>query len=94
VVLFGFQVWVNNLQTLPSDFFPGSAVGSVFGLGGLAAATASVLFTWATGRIVDNYGYTPVFLIAGGLGPLGLAVTLGLAGRIQGIVVEPKEQTL
>ena len=26
VVLFGFQVWVNNLQTLPSDFFPGSAV--------------------------------------------------------------------
>ncbi len=31
VVLFGFQVWVNNLQTLPSDFFPKSAVGSVFG---------------------------------------------------------------
>jgi ACS family hexuronate transporter-like MFS transporter len=42
VVLFGFQVWVNNLQTLPSDFFPNSAVGSVFGLGGLAAAIASV----------------------------------------------------
>ena len=27
VVLFGFQVWINNLQTLPSDFFPKSAVG-------------------------------------------------------------------
>ena len=24
VVLLGFQVWVNNLQTLPSDFFPGA----------------------------------------------------------------------
>ena len=93
VVLFGFQVWVNNLQTLPSDFFPGSAVGSVFGLGGLAAAVASVLFTWATGRIVDSYGYTPVFLIAGVLGPAGLVVTLALAGRIVGVVVEPKEQT-
>ena len=93
VVLFGFQVWVNNLQTLPSDFFPGSAVGSVFGLGGLAAAVASVLFTWATGRIVDSYGYTPVFLIAGVLGPAGLVVTLALAGRIAGVVVEPKEQT-
>jgi ACS family hexuronate transporter-like MFS transporter len=93
VVLFGFQVWVNNLQTLPSDFFPGSAVGSVFGLGGLAAAVASVLFTWATGRIVDNYGYTPVFLIAGVLGPVGLVVTLGLAGRITSVVIEPKEQT-
>ena len=65
----------------------------MFGLGGLAAAIASVLFTWATGRIVDNYGYTPVFLIAGVLGPVGLVVTLGLAGRIGSVVVEPKEQT-
>ncbi|HXG54300.1 MAG TPA: MFS transporter [Vicinamibacterales bacterium] len=82
VVLFGFQVWVNNLQTLPSDFFPNSAVGSVFGLGGAAAAVASVLFTWGTGRVVDSFGYTPVFLVAGVLGPLGLVVTLLLAGRI------------
>ena len=92
VVLFGFQVWVNNLQTLPSDFFPSSAVGSVFGLGGLAAAIASVVFTWATGRIVDNYGYTPVFLVAGVLGPLGLVVTLGLAGRISSVVIVNKDK--
>ena len=93
VVLFGFQVWVNNLQTLPSDFFPGSAVGSVFGLGGAAAAVASVLFTWATGRIVDLYGYTPVFLVAGVLGPLGLVVTLRLAGRIESVDVKRKART-
>jgi ACS family hexuronate transporter-like MFS transporter len=93
VVLFGFQVWVNNLQTLPSDFFPGSAVGSVFGLGGLAAAIASVAFNWGTGQIVDSFGYTPVFLIAGVLGPLGLIVTLWLAGRIGSISIDPKEMT-
>jgi MFS transporter, ACS family, hexuronate transporter len=94
VVLFGFQVWVNNLQTLPSDFFPSSAVGSVFGLGGLAAAIASVVFNWGTGQIVDSFGYTPVFLIAGVLGPLGLIVTLWLAGRIGSIPVDPKEMTV
>ncbi len=33
LVLFGFQVWINNVQTLPSDFFPSSSVGSVAGLG-------------------------------------------------------------
>jgi ACS family hexuronate transporter-like MFS transporter len=93
VVLFGFQVWVNNLQTLPSDFFPSSAVGSVFGLGGLAAAVASVLFNWGTGRVVDAFGYTPVFLTAAVLGPLGLVVTLWLAGRIGSVVIEQKEQT-
>jgi len=93
VVLFGFQVWVNNLQTLPSDFFPSTAVGSVFGLGGAAAALASVLFTWGTGRVVDAFGYTPVFLVSGVLGPLGLVVTLGLAGRIGSVVIERNERT-
>jgi ACS family hexuronate transporter-like MFS transporter len=91
-VLFGFQVWVNNLQTLPSDFFPNTAVGSVFGLGGAAAALASILFTWGTGQVVDAFGYTPVFLVAGVLGPLGLVVTLWLAGRIDMVVIEQKEQ--
>ena len=82
VVLFGFQVWINNLQTLPSDFFPKSAVGSVFGLGGTSAAIASVLYNWGTGRVVDAVGYTPVFIVAGILGPLGLAATILLAGRV------------
>jgi ACS family hexuronate transporter-like MFS transporter len=93
VVLFGFQVWINNLQTLPSDFFPSTAVGSVFGLGGAAAALASVLFTWGTGHVVDSFGYTPVFVAAGVLGPLGLIVTLLLAGPIRKITVTSKELT-
>jgi MFS transporter, ACS family, aldohexuronate transporter len=92
VVLFGFQVWVNNIQTLPSDFFPNNAVGSVFGLGGAAAAVASILFTWGTGQVVDAFGYTPVFLTAGVLGPLGLVVTLALAGRIDRVAMPHKEQ--
>ena len=83
LVLFGFQLWMNNLQTLPSDFFPRSAVGSVAGLGGTAAAAASILYNWNTGLVVDAVGYTPVFVVAGLLGPAGwIAVTM-LAGRIQ-----------
>jgi ACS family hexuronate transporter-like MFS transporter len=75
-------VWINNLQTLPSDFFPRSAVASVFGLGGTSAAIASVLFNWGTAKVVDALGYAPVFITAGVLGPLGLLVVLWLAGRI------------
>jgi ACS family hexuronate transporter-like MFS transporter len=89
IVLLGFQVWVNNLQTLPSDFFPKSAVASVFGLGGTAAAMATFLYTWGTGRVADTLGYTPVFVVAGILGPLGLIVTLICAGTITPI---PRER--
>jgi ACS family hexuronate transporter-like MFS transporter len=92
VVLFGFQVWVNNLQTLPSDFFPGSAVASVFGLGGTAAAVASVSFNWYTGSVVDTFGYTPVFVVAGLLGPVGLGATLLLAGRIRRVAAPGEER--
>jgi ACS family hexuronate transporter-like MFS transporter len=83
VVLFGFQIWINNVLTLPSDFFPGSAVASVAGLGGTAAALASVLYNWNTGRVVDLLGYAPVFVAAGILGPMGLAAVVLLAGRIE-----------
>ena len=82
VVLFGFQVWINNVQTLPSDFFPSNAVASVAGLGGTAAALASILYTFGTGYVVKNFSYAPMFALAGVLGPLGALVLFSLSGPI------------
>jgi ACS family hexuronate transporter-like MFS transporter len=83
VVLFGFQFWINNVQTLPSDFFPDSTVASVAGLGGVGAGIGSMFFTLGTGWVVDHCSYTPVLTAAGLLVPLGTLVLLGLAGTIQ-----------
>jgi MFS transporter, ACS family, hexuronate transporter len=83
VVLFGFQFWINNVQTLPSDFFPDSTVASVAGLGGVGAGIGSMFFTLGTGWVVDHFSYTPVLTAAGLLAPLGTLVLLGLAGTIQ-----------
>ncbi|MBI1762445.1 MAG: MFS transporter [Acidobacteria bacterium] len=83
VVLFGFQFWINNVQTLPSDFFPDSAVASVAGLGGVGAGLGSMVFTLGTGWVVDHFSYTPVLTAAGLLAPLGTLVLLGLAGKIE-----------
>ncbi len=71
VVLFGFQVWINNVQTLPSDFFPKSAVGSVAGLGGTGAGIGSMIFIFTTGWVVGNFSYTPILVTAGLLAPIG-----------------------
>jgi MFS transporter, ACS family, hexuronate transporter len=83
VVLFGFQFWINNVQTMPSDFFPDRAVASVAGLGGVGAGLGSMVFTLGTGWVVDHFSYTPVLTAAGLLAPLGTLVLLSLAGKIE-----------
>lgn len=85
IVLFGFQVWINNVQTMPSDFFPKSAVGSVAGLGGMGAGIGSIIFTYTTGWVVDNFSYTPILVAAGILAPIGTVVLFALSGKIQRI---------
>jgi ACS family hexuronate transporter-like MFS transporter len=89
VVTFAFQVWINNLQTLPSDYFPGKAVASVAGLGGMGAGLSSLLFTLATGWVVDHFSYTPIFTAAGIFGPLGAIVLFTLAGTIRRVPLRP-----
>jgi MFS transporter, ACS family, hexuronate transporter len=83
VVLFGFQVWINNVQTLPSDFFPKTAVGSVAGLGGTGAGIGSMIFIFTTGWVVDNFSYTPILVVAGLLAPIGTIVLFVLTGKIK-----------
>ena len=83
VVLFGFQVWINNVQTLPSDFFPQRAVGSVSGLGGMGAGIGSMIFTFSTGWVVDNFSYRPVLVTAGLLAPIGTILLFTFIGNVQ-----------
>ena len=89
VVLFGFQVWINNVQTLPSDFFPDKAVASVAGLGGTGAGIGSMIFVFGTGWVVDHFSYVPVLVVAGLLAPLGTLVLFALCGRIERVSLKP-----
>src|SRR3989442_9455473 len=89
VVLFGFQVWINNVQTLPSDFFPDKAVASVAGLCGTGAGIGSTIFFLGTGWLGDHFSYVPVLVTAGLLAPLGTLVLLALSGRIQRVSLKP-----
>ena len=82
-VTFGFQSWINNVQTLPSDMFPGRAVGSVAGLGGVGAGVGAMLFTYATGSVVDRlHSYTPILVMAGLLPLAGTAALFWIGGAI------------
>ena len=93
VVLFGFQAWIGNVQTMPSDFFPETVVGSVAGLGGLGAGAGSILFTLATGFVVDHFHtYSPILVSAGVLPILATLVLFVLGGPIRRCVIQTEGQ--
>jgi MFS transporter, ACS family, hexuronate transporter len=84
VVLFAFQFWVNNVQTLTSDLFPNHLIASISGLAGTGAGLGAMIFTFSTGWIVDHFGYTPVLILSGLLIPAATASLIGLARDPEG----------
>jgi ACS family hexuronate transporter-like MFS transporter len=59
------QGWSANLFTTVSDMFPGSSVGAVVGIGGMAGSVGAVLFSLSTGWVLQVYhSYTPLFSVA------------------------------
>ena len=91
VVLFGFQSWISNVQTLPSDYFPENAVGSVMGMGGVGAGVGAMLLTQATGFLADHYSYTPVLVTAALLPILATAVLFVLGRSNRRITLQETE---
>lgn len=83
IIAFGFQSWIVNVLTLPSDCFPRQDVGAVAGIGGTAAGIASMGFTLLVGWVVDHYSYAPVYVMVGIMGPLGAMLWLAIMRRIE-----------
>ncbi len=83
LVLFGFQFWVNNVQTLASDFFNSTEVGRVTGMAQTGAGIGAIIFTMLIGWIVDHFSYSPVIVIGGILGPLATISVFTLCGKIK-----------
>ena len=81
LALFAFQFWINNVQTLVSDFFPTGVVASVSGLAGTGAGIGAMIFTLSTGWIVDSFGYSPVLIFSGFLIPAATTALILFCGK-------------
>ena len=75
---FGHALWVANLQTLPTDLFKGGEIGTATGFSGTGGAIGGILANLGTGYVVTQFSYTPIFLIAGLMHPLSIALTYWL----------------
>ncbi len=81
-ILFGFQTAVGNIQTLPSDFYSGSSVGTLAGYAGTAAKLAVVLLNFLIPILTVN-SYTPAFVVGAGLAIMTVLSVLILCPNIK-----------
>ena len=80
-VLFGFQIAIGNIQTIPGDLFDGRSVGSLAGIGGMAAVAGTLITTWLV-PVMTKVSYAPIFILVAALVPLSLLSILFVTGRI------------
>jgi len=81
LALFGVQFALNTIQTLPGDFYAGKSVGTVAGIGGMAAALGVFVSTLIIPHITEvNFFY--FFLMGIGLMIVGVILLYFLAGEI------------
>ena len=84
-VLFAFQFWINNVQTLAGDFFPNELVASISGLGGTSAGIGAMVVTLFTGWVVDHFGYSPMLVLSALLVPAATLALFFLARQPQSV---------
>lgn len=78
--LFGFQFLINNLQTLPSDYFNGKNVGTVAGMGGTSAVLGTLITTLAV-PVLTKTSYVSFFVLAAVMVPLGYLSLVIFSGK-------------
>lgn len=81
-VLGGFQFFITNLQTLPSDLHSGKSVGSLAGLGGAAAVLGTVIAILFSDLITN---WILLFGLLGALVPLSWISIFLTVGKIEKI---------
>ena len=87
VILFGFQLSMGNIQTLPSDYYSGKSVGTLAGIGG-TAAVLGVLITTNIVPVITAESYAPFFILGACLVPLSIGSVWLFGGRIEQIKAE------
>jgi MFS transporter, ACS family, hexuronate transporter len=67
VLLAAQSCWMANQLTLISESVGRESVGTLLALTALGGSLGGVISTLITGRVLEAYGYVPVFTVLGGL---------------------------
>lgn len=82
-ILFGFQVAIGNVQTLPSDLYGKGTVGTLSGMAGMAAKLSAAALTAIVPIMTAGANYYSVFVLGAGLALTAIASVWLLCGEIK-----------
>lgn len=87
MALFGHQFWSTILQTLATDLFPSTVIGSVAGLMGAVGSVGAMLFNLLIGQILTrHHSYSPIFVVATLFYPLALIPVFLLVPKVNPVL--------
>ncbi len=81
--MFAHGFWITNYITSIADIFGNKGTATVVGLSGTAGTLSSLLINPMIGLIVQNYTYTPLWVVAGFLYPLAFVFFMITIPKIQ-----------
>lgn len=82
LAMMGYTGGLANTLAFPADVFPKHLVGSVWGLASMGAGFGGMIFSLATGWVVDHYSYVPVFIGFGIVPLISAAIVWTMLGPL------------
>lgn len=83
VLMLAHGFWITNYITAISDVFGKYATSTVVGLSGTAGAVSGMIVNPFIGLIVENYSYTPLWIVSGIMYPLAFLILLLFIPKIK-----------
>lgn len=81
--MFAHGFWITNYITSIADIFGNKGTATIVGLSGTAGTLSSLLINPMIGWIVQNYSYSPLWIVAGFLYPLAFALFMAFVPKIR-----------
>ncbi|WP_134087929.1 MFS transporter [Olivibacter sp. XZL3] len=74
ILLFAHGFWITNYITAISDIFEDTATSTIVGLSGTAGAISGLIVNPLIGLVVQQYTYTPLWLLCGLMYPIAFII--------------------
>ena len=85
IVMFAHGFWITNYITSIGDIFGTNGTSTVVGLSGTAGAISGLIINPLIGWIVQNYSYSPIWIMSGIIYPVAFLLFVIFIPRIRPI---------